>query len=330
MPEMKFDYVNVAIVTLIATGIFFGGLYVKNNILVSTVDGIPEAEIYRGNLAVKTSENDFVSGGAHTSSNAKIYWYSTEPTSESDGIVISSTAKTVEVMDGWGWVSVHNEDDGYLIAPWLESEFRNQNPRIKEIYYKDLDSDDKKELVAKVWFGDLKVGAEDPEWTFNINWIDEDVTLSDDNPSDITGQGTTSGTAFTITWKLSGLTAGDGCVFGKIYFATNDTREGNDIRLEDLRLYGDWTIKGKTSWSTPVSVSSGNYEAIYFSPIEYTDPFNGILCYRKPQASDALYVSLQGKTYLEAGNNITVDLFIEIIGGDGATTQLNDQVMISA
>jgi len=329
---MEFDYLNL-IGAVFAVALAIGGVWLAYDYLTpaSTVDGTPIDQIFRGNLDVKTSENDFVTGGSHTSSNAKLYAYQYDPMSEADGVTISSSAKTIEVQEGgWLWFSIHNEDDGYLIAPWMESTFKNQNPRVKEIYYKDLDNDDKKEMIAKAWFGDIKIGAEDPEFTLNINWVDEDVALTDDDPSDQTSLGTTSGTAFSQTWKISGFGAGDGCVIGKIYFVTNDTREGEDIRLEDLRLFGDITIKGKASWSAPVDISASAYEATYYSPTEYTDPFNGILVYREPQATDALYVSVSGKLYLETSNNITLDMYLILVGGDGTTVQVTDSVTLSA
>jgi len=336
--KFEFDLQNLAIAVILVMGLALGGMYVYNNILTpqEVVDGttIPADEVFAGNLDVKTSENDFLSGGAHTSSNAKLYFYTLEPSSEADGVVISSSAKTIEIQrssKGWAWISIHNEDDGYLITPWMESAFKNQNPRVKEVYYKDLDNDDKKEMIGKCWFGDIVVASgQDPEWTLNINWIDEDVSgITTDNPSDQTGLGETSGTAFTITWKISGCSAGDGFVIGKIYVVTNDTREGEDIRLEDLRLYGDLTVHGKTSWGTPVSTSAGDYEGYYFMPTEYTDPFNGILVYRGVQASDQLYVTLKGKLYLETNNKITVALYFETVGGDGTTAQVSDSVLLN-
>ena len=319
---------------MIAVG---GGFYAYNNWITpqTTVDGtdIPIDQLFAGNLDVKISEGDFVEGGSHTSSNAKLYFYTVEPNTEADGVTISSTAKTIEIArtsGGWGWISIHNEDAGYLIAPWLESNFKNQNPRVKEVYYKDLDNDDKKEMIGKCWFGDMAVASgQDPEWTLNVQWVDEDVALADDDPADQTGLGEVSGTAFAITWKLSGYTAGDGNVIGKVYVVTNDTREGEDIRCEDLRMYGDITVVGKDSWSTPAYTSSSAYEAYYFMPTEYTDPYNGILTYRSPQSADALYITLQGKLYLETNNNITVDLYVILISGTGSTTQVTDSVTMS-
>ncbi|MFW6109385.1 MAG: hypothetical protein ACOC6N_02945, partial [archaeon] len=288
--------------------------------------------IYAGNLAIKTSETDYLEGGSHSSSNEKIMFYTVEPRSMGDGISMSDTSATVELSrssEGWAWISIHNGDDEYLTTPWMESEFKNQNPRVREIYYKDLDNDDKKEMIGKVWFGDIVVSSgQDPSWTLQVSWIDEDVSLTLSSPSDVTGVGEVSGTKDSITWEITDFTAGDGAVFGKIYVATNDTREGEDIRLEGLDLFGDITVKGKNSWSTPAWTSSGDYEGYYFSPTEYTDPFNGILVYRETGATDKLYASLSFKAYLETNNVVTVTLYIELVGGDGSTTQLSDTVNV--
>ncbi len=339
MPVTKFDPRNL-IFSLVIITLFVGGVYYLYTGYLTpqqTVDGttIPADKVFAGNLDVKTSEVNFLSGGAHTSGNAKLQFYTAEPQSEADGVVISSTAKNIEISKdskGWAWISIHNEDDGYVIAPWMEATFKTQNPRVKEVYYKDLDADDKKEMIGKCWFGDMVVASgQDPEWTLQIAWIDEDVaSWADDNPADQTSLGTTAGTAFSATWKFSGITAGDGGVIGKLYFVTNDTREGNDLRLEDVRMYGDWRIVGKQTWSLPVSTSANAYEAYYYMPTEYTDPFNGILVYREVQGTDALYVTISGKLYLETSNKITLDIYMEAIGGDGANTQLTDSVTLSA
>jgi len=313
MPEFKFDMENVAGVVIMVIILVAGSMYAYQQFMVpqTVVDGegIPTDEIFAGNLDAKVKENDYVAGSTHSSTGAKIFIHALDPTSE----------------------SVHNEDDGFLITPWLEGVFKQQNPRVKEVYYKDLDSDDKKEMIGKCWFGDIVVGSgQDPEWTLILNWIDEDIALAMSSPSDLTGQGTGSGTSFGLTWLLSGWTAGDGCPIVKVYVVTNDTREGEDITLQGLRMYGDITVIGKTSWSSPEYTSSSAYEGYYYMPTDYTDPFNGILTYRGAQASDELYVSLAGKTFHEANGNITVDLFVVVVGGDGSTAQLTDSVTLSA
>jgi len=337
---VKFDTANVIWTVVIVMLVAGFGIYTYRTFIAGEDVGIgditkPTQEPFAGNIDIKTSETDFLGGAAHTSSNAILKFYTVEPVdSDAAGVVISSTAKSIylpEKNKGKAWVSIHNEDDGYLIAKWMESIFKQNNPEIVEVMYRDLNNDNKKEMVARLDFSDILVSSgQDPEWTFIINWIDEDVaSWSDDDPADQTGLGETSGTDFTITWKLSGITAEDGAVIGKLYFVTNDTREGNDIRLEDVKLYGGHTIMGKSSWANPVAISNGDYEAYYYAPTEYTDPFEGILVYRKTDASDSLFVDLSGKLYLETNNKITVDLYMELVGGDGTTTQVNDQVLLN-
>jgi len=338
MPEFKFDMENVAGIVIMVIILVAGSMYAWNQFMVpqTVVDGegIPTEDIFAGNLDVKTKENDYIAGSTHSSTNDKVFIHALDPVSESTGVALTSSAVNFELSrasGGYAWISIHNGDDEFLITPWMEGVFKTHNPRVKEVYYKDLDSDDKMEMVGKCWFGDMVVGSgQDPEWTLIMNWIDEDIGLAISSPSDLTGQGTGSGTSFGLTWLLSGWTAGDGCPIVKLYVVTNDTREGEDITLQGLRMYGDITVIGKTSWSAPEYTSSSAYEGYYYMPTDYTDPFNGILTYRGTQASDELYVSLAGKTYHEANGNITVDLFVVVVGGDGTTAQLTDSVTLSA
>lgn len=335
---MKFDPMNVAVTVVVALLVAGACIYAYKAYVVGEDVSIrditaPIDEIYAGNLDVKTSETDFLGGATHSSTNAILKFYTVEPVdSDAAGVVISSTSKNIYLPEdnkGIAWVSIHNEDDGYLISKWMESIFKQNNPEIKEVMYRDLNNDNKKEMVAKCDFSRMKVSSgQDPEWTFIINWIDEDAAWATDSPADQTGLGEVSGTAFTITWKLSGITVEDGGVIGKIYFVTNDTREANDIRLESVKLYGGHTVKGKDSWANPVATSQGAYEAYYYQPTEYTDPFEGILVYRETAASDSLFIDLNGKLYLETNNKITVDVFVEVVGGDGTSAQVTDSVMM--
>lgn len=331
---MRFDLGNVAMVVVVC--ILIGGVGYYGYRYMIREEILEEAEVaapYWGNINFKVSETDALGGAAHTSAGVVFKYHTNEPADEIGGVSITTSGTVIEMdptQKGYCWISTDLGTDEYALAKWLEPTFKVQNPRIREVKWKDITGDDLDEMLVKVWLGDLQKGTTDPVWTMKMPWFDEDVaSYGDDNPADQTGISLTAGTEVTVTWKLNGITAEDAGVIGKIYFVTNDTREGNDIRLTTLKLYGAWTIKGQTAWAAPTGISAGAYEAYYFQPVEYTDPVEGILVYRETNAADALYLDLKCKMYFESADAVLVDLYIELIAADGATTQVNDQVMLT-
>jgi hypothetical protein len=343
---MKFDLQNLMLGTILVILIAGASWYGYNEYVAPqeeetkdpTGAKVPVSEIYSGNIKWVIDETDFLATGSHTSTNEIFYLFNSEPMDESDAGGGNQLTTSGEVVDlpaenkGWAWIGVHNGDDEYMIAQWLESTFKGLNSRCKEIKWRDITGDDKDEMICKFWVGDIKVGSsQDPVVTIQFPWIDEDVSgITEDSPSDQSSIGTGSGTTVTITWLFSGLAEEDGYVIGKLYFVTNDTREGNDVRLKNLELSGGVDVYGKTSWSVPESTSAGDYEAYYFNPKDYTDPMDGILVYRDTDAPDQLYVTLTIDCYFEASDCVTVDVYMETVGGDGATTQVTDSVSLVA
>jgi hypothetical protein len=331
---MKFDLQNVATVTILVMIIVGGGFFLYKYAIQEEIIEEPIEAPYHGNVNFKVSETDALAGGSHTSTSVVFSYFVNEPTSDLGGLSITTSGTVIEIeptQEGYCWIVVDMGDDEYPIARWMEPIFRDNNPRIVDIKFKDLTGDDKDEMLLRIWLGDLQKGTTDPVWTLKMPWVDEDVSgITTDNPADQSSIGTTSGTEITIKWDVSGCTVEDGFAIGKLYFVTNDTREGNDVRLINVKMYGSMKVKGQTSWSTPTATSAGDYEAYYYNPTDYTDPIEGILVYRDTDDADSLTIELKVKCYFETNDNVTVDLYFETVGGDGATAQVTDSVKLSA
>jgi hypothetical protein len=329
--KLKPDIGSWTILIVIAVLIVGAGFFAYKYMIAEEIIDEPDV-LFHGNVNFKVSETDALAGGSHTSTNVVFLYFVNEPTDDLGGLSITTTGTGIEIEPtqlGYCWISVDNGDDEYPISRWLEPTFKAQNPRIREIVWRDLTGDDKDEMLIKIWLGDLQVGVQDPIWTLKMPWVDEDVSgITTDNPSDQVSIGTGSGTEVTIKWDVSGCTAEDGFVLGKIYFTTNDTREGNDVRLTKLKMYGSMRVKGQTSWAAPTGMSAGDYEAYYFQPVDYTDPMDGILVYRDTDDADSLTIELTVKCYLETLDDIDVSIYLETVGGDGATAQVTDTVSL--
>ena len=339
MPKMKFDYGNVFGVLILAVLVIGGSFYIyKNYLIPKETIPISESEIYIGGINFKISQTDSLAGGTHAPTNPVYYFYHSEPTSWGTGISITASGTVIEVTKedkGYCWMALYCGDDEYFDL----NKILSANSRIKQWYYKDLDGDDVSELVLKLWVGNVGVTGQgvDPSFTLALPMIDEDVAgWTDDNPDDKSAIGTTAGTEITVTWKFEGISLYDGGVIAQIYFMTNSTLKGDDIKLDEVRIFGDTTIDTRNLPSStlhPVKEVSGNYGAYFFSPDDYEDPYHGILVSRPEGANDATYISLKMKLYFDSGSSaewITVDIYVDVVGSDGAISTLNDQVILKS
>jgi hypothetical protein len=295
------------------------------------ISEISEEEIYYGSAQFKIVQGDFFTGASVSPTNAKYVLYHSKPGVGVTGTSISASGTTTELLKsdkGYVWMEIYGGDDYYL----MEDEFLAGNGRVAESYWDDYDGDGKDEFVVKLWVGDIGERGQGltPVVSLSLPLLDEDTaSWSDDDPSDQSGIGTGE-TTVTITWKLSGITAEDGAVFGRLYFATNSTRGGDDVRFEEMSLSGGWTIKGQTSWGAPVYEENGNYEAWYIRTDDYLEPHNGIAVYRSTNAADALYVTVSVRCTFETGDVVSVTLYADVIGPDGDVTTVSDAVNLSA
>ena len=123
------------------------------------------------------------------------------------------------------------------------------------------------------------------------------------------------------------MTEKAGCGIVRIYFATNDSAPGNDVRLEELTLSG-WGIE--KSWGNPTSETSDDYYAYYYNPSDYKEVSNAIMVYRGINKADAMYATLNVRCTMESGDIISVTIYLDIVDTDGAVTTLSDEVVLSA
>jgi len=303
----------------------------------TTPEGTPVKAPYSGNINWRVSDTDYVAGGAFGIANAVVYYSDNSPTDVGQMSVVTITGTVIPLPPankGWAYIAVHNGDAEYALAPWAESTFLNSNSRVKEITYRDISGDSNNEIVMKVWCGDIPVSqSTDPVIQIQFPWVDMDSSVTDDSPADQAGMGLVAATPFSISWVMSGLTAGDGVVFTRIYVTTNGTIAGDDIRLESFKFTGDgWEVKGtKTYWAKPVRETEGStYIGYYLDLPNSSDPLQGILAYRPVDKTDRATMTLTGKLYLEAGNDVLVTLCYTTITGAGATTDTTDPVILQA
>ncbi len=327
---VKFDQKNVVttvfIILLMIGGAFLFWNYLQKEEVIDSGDEPIGA--YAGNVNFVITISDSLAGGAH-SPGTQTYYYNSVPPTTLSGIVMTAAGHVIRVdkeQNGIAYITLKVGTDEYLDY----QTFKATNPSVLSSTWMDMDGDDKDELLIKVDVSDLSATGQNPTYNLNVPMIDEDVaSWTDNDPSDKTGIGETSGTLNTIKWEFTGLDAGDGGVIGRIYFTTNVSREGDDIRLHALTLSGPWVIQGRTSWGNPIRTGNGNYEAYYFYPDIYTDPSDGILVMRPTGKTDRLDVELSYKSYFETNDQIIITLYMDIIAGDGAVTTLSDAVTVA-
>jgi hypothetical protein len=295
---------------------------------------IKPGEQYYGNVQFIINRVDHLAGGAVTPTSDAYSLFHQEPYQGLGAIAITPAGTTTEVNredQGYVWMSLNSGDDFYLI----EDAFLAANSRIKQHYWKDYDNDGEEEYIIKMYVGDIaQIGtAQTPTATLSLPLLDEDVaSYSDDNPSDIASIGT-SEVVQTVTWKLSGITAEDGAFLTRLYFATNSTRGGDDVRLEEVTLSGGWVTSSgaQTYYASPVKEENGDYEAWYINPQDYLEYNQGQRIWRDTNEADTLYIDINVRCTFESGDAVLLDIYADFLDPDGSSvTQVNDQVMLSA
>jgi hypothetical protein len=295
-----------------------------------TGGGVVGGQEYYGNVQFIINRNDHLAGGAVTPTSDAYSLFHAEPYEGLSAIAITASGTTTEVTRndaGYIWMTLYGGTDFYIV----EDAFLNGNPRVKSSYWKDYDNDGDDDFVIKVYVGDVGVigSAQTPTCTLSLPLLDEDVaSYSDDSPADITGIDETE-VVQAVTWKLSGITAEDGAFLTRLYFATNATRGGDDIRFEELSLSGGWVSSSgaKTYWGSPVKEENGNYEAWYINPADYLEYHQGERVWRATNDADTLYVTVNVRCTLNTNEQYEVTLYADFLDPDGSSiTTVSDGV----
>lgn len=281
----------------------------------------PGVEIYYGAFTIKPISSDYFTGVDLDGTNEAYVMYHQKPGLGVTGVAITAdSGSSVEILkedEGYVWMSFYHGDDTYL----AEEAFIAANSRLTEVQWVDFDNDGKDELIAKVWCGDIGIPGQGltPIVALSVPLVDEDDgTIADDDPSDQLSCGTGTQT-ITITWQWSGIAAEDGYFLGRMYFITNETYGGTDLRLKELTLSGGWTIGGQTYWSAPTSEENGDYVAWYFKPSDYTEPSNALPMWRGTKAADTLYATLTCETTFDGSDSyLEISMMMDWIQPDGA------------
>lgn len=289
------------------------------------------AGTYYGNVNFIINQHDHLAGGAVTPTNGAYELFHGQPVKGLGGIAITASGTTTEVSrsdSGAVWMTLYGGDDFYIV----EDCFRSSNPRVKQAYWSDYDEDGDEDYVVQLDVSDIGIigSAQTPDCTLSLPLLDLDKTgLTDDDPSDVTGIGT-SEVVKQVVWKLSGITAEDGVFMTRLYFATNSTRGGDDLRFEELSLSGGWVSSSgaQSYFGNPVKEENGNYEAWYVNPSDYLEYHQGMRLWRDTNEADSMYVSVNIRCILEAGDVLSVDIYADFVDPTGATAQVTDQVLL--
>ena len=289
-------------------------------------------EIYYGTMQIKITESNYFDGSSETTSSASYVAYQGHLGPGTAGVAISASGTDFDLAkeaQGWIYMKIY---PGTAHYPMVDA-FIQANPRIKDYYWQDIDDDGLDDLIVKIWVGDIgqRGQALKPVLVLALPLIDVDVTdLTDDDPSDISSIGT-SEVVKQITWKISGVSEKAGFVISRLYISTNETREGTDIKCEELSISG---LGVDITYSAPVYTqdgpNAGYYSAWYIKLDDYRDWHNGVLVYRAPNKADALYITLNVRCTMESGDALYVQLNLEYVKPDGTTGTLTDQVVLSA
>jgi len=339
---MKFEIPNWAIVLIIIAIVLTPiGAAIKTGLIdtaklfgletgeVKEEEELPAEQIYYGAAQFKVVQGNYFTGAAVTPTNPIYTMFHSKPTKGVAGTAITASGTTTEINkedNGYVYMEIYGGDDYYIKedAFLLES----TNPRIKDSYWEDFDADGKDDFIIKLWVGDVGERGQGltPVVSLSLPLVSEDDgNIADDNPADITGIGT-SEVVKSCTWKLSGIPEQKGYAIARLYIGTNTTRGGDDIRFENLKMYGGWTVEGQSSWSMPIREENGNYEAWYIATSDYTEVHLATKILREKNVADALFVELSARCTFETGDHITVTLYVDFITAEGNIDSISDAV----
>jgi len=287
-------------------------------------------DFYYGPVQFKINQGDYFTGTAASPTSAVYTLYHSRPGIGIPGTAITASGTTTEVYkadQGVVYMAIYGGTDFYPVT----DQFIAANPRIISSYWEDFDNDGTDEFVVKLDVADVGQRGQGltPVCALSYPLIDQDTSgLTSSSPADISSVGTSENVQ-TITWTLSGMTAQDGAVLARLYFVTNCTRGGDDVRLENVAITGGWTVVGWTDMAVPKREDNGDYEAWYYDTSDYTEVHNALLVYRGTNAADTLYITLSIRCTFESAEDHLIDLYAEFLDPAGAVVQVNDQVKLS-
>ena len=329
---MKFEFNTETILIIIVLGTLAFATPQGRQFLGLAPGGVAPGEFYYGSAQFKLVQTDYFTGGAVSPTSAVYTLYHVRPRTGVSGTAITASGTTTEIFKADGgkvYMAIYGGTDYYLVEP----DVYNSNPRITSHYYEDFDNDGTDELIVELDVSDVGERGQGltPVVSISLPLVDEDISgLTSDNPADQSSIGTTA-TTVTITWKVSGLTAEDGVTLQRIYFATNSSRGGDDLRFETLTISGGWTVNGQDTWGAPVHEENGDYEAWYMRPADYLEPHAGTLVWRGTNADDSLYVTVSIRCMFESAEDHLVDLYMDFLDPDTTTiSTVNDQVELAS
>ena len=287
-------------------------------------------EVYYGNVNIVITESNYFDGASETTSN-QVYtmWHKATGYKAVTGTSVTATGQVVEVSpddNGQMYLRLHAGDNHHM-ADWA---IESHNPRVKELWWEDIDQDGTNDLMTLIDVADLGVRgqASTPVLALVLPLIGEEGTMDDDDPSNQTVG--TSENVTTITWLISGCAEKYGAYFARIYVTSNSTTGGEDIRFENLVISG---LGLERSWANPIAEEDGDYIGYYYKPSDYKEVSEGIPFYRGVNKADAMYVTLTVRCTLTAGERIRVTLKMQTLDSDSAivaAASISDDVYLIA
>jgi len=287
---------------------------------------------FYGNLDISINIMDMLAGASASPTSDAYTYHKNKPTSHSVGEAITiagSTHRMDQRMSGKFWLEIYGGSDFYVPIEY----FKASNPMCVSAMWEDYDSDGTDELLAH--FDVSQISEPDPNTNPDLVVVmpvlDIDTTSwSDDNPSDITGIGETE-VVQTVTWKLSGITAEDAAYITELYFSTNVTKEGEDIKIEEVTLSGGWVQSSGAPlhFSGPVRVENQYYYTYYIYPNDRTDYHNGIRVWRDTNEADTLYVTANVRCTFETNDETEITLNIVTADPSGQADSYTDAVSLN-
>lgn len=290
--------------------------------------GEEEVEYYYGSCSFKINQQDYLAGGAASPTGAKYLLFHTKPVKGATFSSITAGGTTTDIRKadkGYVWYTIYGGSDFFIV----EEAFIAGNSRIVDDYWEDYDEDGDDDFIIKVYVGDVGERGQGltPVCALDLPLLQLDLTLTNDNPDDQTGLEETE-KVVQIEWELSGITEEYGCYLTELYFVTNDTRKGNDVKLEEVTLSGGWvrTSGAPTEFDVPCKEENGDYEAWYYKADDNREYNQGIRMWRDTGEPDTLHVTLNVRITFEENDAIGIHLYATFIGPDGTDAQVDDEV----
>jgi hypothetical protein len=283
-------------------------------------------------VSLVVSQSDWQAGGSATPTTPVYTLYHGRPGKDSSGNSLTVAGEDIQVKaseNGRVWIDCYGGTDFYLV----EDALRDANPEIKNVVKEDFDGDGKLDFLAELDLSGFLIGSQEfkPSYTLSMPLLDVDITgVTSSNPADQSSIGT-SETVVTIKHTISAVTAEDGLVISELYYTTNSTREGDDLRFEELYITGQWTVDGPTAIASPVHKTYGDYSGYYIYADESNEPLDdkAMMAYRDTGRADDMTVSVNIRVTGETSEVYVVTLYITLVQPDGTVTEVSDAVTLS-